>query len=243
MSIINHSKRFIFVHVPKTAGTSLAATLSRFNRYCDLEIGATTFGEQIAGPYSRRFQIRKHSTAAEIRDVVGEDVWDDSFTFAFVRHPLSRTYSLYKFLKTTWRNWEGSEVMDGLDTFRQFVESDLFLTHGPDRILRPQVFWLRGSSGGGGIAVDFVGRVERLRQDLATVLDRIGPGAASELDRLPWANRSTERDEWRGAYSSSAVVDRVVRRYEVDFQAFDYSPEGPDAPVPQEAPSTRPDGR
>lgn len=243
MSIINHSRQFIFVHVPKTAGTTLAATLSGFNRYCDLEIGATAFGEQIAGPYSRRFGIRKHSTAAEIRDLVGEDVWDDAFTFAFARHPLSRTFSIYKFLKTSWRNWKGSEVMDELDTFPQFVESDLFLTHGPDRILRPQVFWLHDSSGGGPITVDFVGRVERLRQDLATVLDRIEPGAASDLEGLPWANRSTRHDEWRGAYSSSAVIEKVVRRYAIDFQTLDYSAEGPDAPVPQEAPLSHPDGR
>lgn len=227
MSIINHTHRFIFVHVPKAAGTSIALRLSPFTRYRDLEIGATAFGERIAEPYRNRFHLGKHSTALEIRSVVGADFWRDSFTFAFVRSPLSRTYSLYRFLKTSWREWRGSEVMDQFDTFDQFVESDLFGTEGPDRILKPQAFWLAHPSGDRPLAVDFVGKVERIREDLATVLGRIDPEGSGSLDSLQRVNDSTERAEWRAAYSSATVVDRVIRRYGVDFRLFDYVAEAP----------------
>ena len=47
MAIINQSKKFIFVHVPKAAGTSVTSAFSKYTSYQDLEIGGAKFGESI----------------------------------------------------------------------------------------------------------------------------------------------------------------------------------------------------
>ena len=69
--IVNHSHKFIFVHVPKAAGTSVSELFSKFSAYSDLEVGGTELGEALQNAYKCRFGLTKHSTAEEIRAVVG----------------------------------------------------------------------------------------------------------------------------------------------------------------------------
>lgn len=39
--IVNHTHKFIFVHVPKSAGTSVTQMFSEYSSYRDLEVGGT----------------------------------------------------------------------------------------------------------------------------------------------------------------------------------------------------------
>lgn len=218
MSIINRSHRFIFVHVPKTAGTSVTRSLSTFTAIGDVEIGGSEFGETLAVAYGKRFGLRKHSTASEIRSVVGSEVWETSFKFAIVRNPYARAYSIFRFLKKKFRDWKGSEVMDGFETFDAFVQSELFASDGPDRILRPQLFWLRTSETDETIAVDSVLRAENLDSEFPVLLERIGSSAQERpLERL---NASGDPNEWANAYSEDATRARVATRYANDFRTF-----------------------
>jgi hypothetical protein len=78
--IINHSKRFIFFHVPKTGGTSVQAALR-------------------AVPGSRKPSGSKHLTPAEYRaDRFTHWRTRHYFTFCFVRNPLERFGSLHRYV-------------------------------------------------------------------------------------------------------------------------------------------------
>ncbi|MCX7933452.1 MAG: sulfotransferase family protein, partial [Rhodovarius sp.] len=110
MCIINHSRRFIFVHVPKCAGTTVAEHFSRFSTYRDLEIGATALGEAVAAHYQERFGLAKHSTLEEIARVVGEEEIQSFLTFGFVRNPYDRVVSIFTFLRS-WTGWPIHEVL------------------------------------------------------------------------------------------------------------------------------------
>lgn len=216
--IISQTHRFIFVHVPKSAGTTVTHQLSALTTYKDLELGGTSFGEGIAPYYGKRFKLRKHSTANEIREVVGPQTWSECFTFGFVRNPFARAYSIYKFLRS-WQDWPGWEEMQQHETFASFVHSQFFEGDGPDRMLKPQRFWLRNEEG--NLLTEFVGRVERLNQDLPHVFQRLGVEIHTE--KAGRKNQSSEEGEWRKLYDDSSTVARVVERYRVDFDLFGYS--------------------
>lgn len=223
--VINHSKEFIFIHVPKSAGTSVTARLSRYSKYCDLEIGGTAFGEMIQNHYQRRFGIRKHSSAAEVRAVVGPDVWERYFTFSFVRSPFRRTESTYRYLRS-WAEAPPAVVsrMKGFPTLRSFLTSAYWSEgSGPDGMFKPQISWLRSttSEGLGSVnIVDYVGKVENLQADMNEIEKRIHCGPEYQTEPLAHLNKGTEnvtRDSW-----TPDMVDLVINRYREDFLAFGY---------------------
>lgn len=225
MSIVNRSHGFIFIHVPKAAGTSVTRVLSSFTQVGDAEVGGSEFGEAVAEPYRTRFGISKHSTAREIREIVGDVVWSTSFTFGFVRNPYERAFSTYRFLKDRFRAWKGSEVMDGFHSFETFVSSAFFYSEGPDRLLRPQVFWLRDSDVDAAPCVDFVGRVESINEDMGVVLERcVGRSQrpASPPQTIPRVNAAAPADSWRAAYREETTQRLVYERYAIDFHCFGY---------------------
>lgn len=225
--IINHTFGFIFVHIPKSAGTTMTNILSRFSAYCDLEIGGTPLGEAIQPYFLKRFGLSKHSTASEIRRVVGGEIWQRYFSFALVRNPYDRAYSTYKFLKR-WRNESMTDllaVMDCFSSFREFVRSDYFLSAGLDRILNPQLFWLRTDEADARLSVDYVGRVESIEQALKQLSIR-APSLSKHLEavKIPILNRSADsRDvDLKELLQDKSIESRIFEKYRVDFDTFGY---------------------
>jgi hypothetical protein len=248
--IVNHSHQFIFVHVPKAAGTSVSELFSKYSAYSDLEVGGTELGEALQHPYKRRFGLTKHSTAAEILPVVGKDTWGRYYSFAFVRDPYARAQSTFHFMK----RWHGNkemknlDFMDDLSDFRSFVMSDAFKEQKAHRLLWPQVRWLQDEKGTS--IVDFVGRMETLDDDIHHVLSH-APGLVkikAAPEAAPKKNRSASTDAalWDLLSSDAEVERRIYEAYQEDFKAFDYprfdakTMPRPDAPAqPVVDPQTR----
>lgn len=223
--IVNNTHEFIFVHVPKAAGSSLTRMLSALSKYNDIEIGGTPLGEAIQPFMNRRYGLYKHAPAWRIRDVVGEDLFAAYFKFGFVRNPFTRLSSIFHFLKS----WDGlppkwKTEMDRFEDFESFLASDLWAeSPGPDAIFEPQVSWLCSRSDPSRLLVDMVGKLENFAQDVARVEKAI-PGAV-ELHGDQHLNKSpkyTTKQEW-----DTETTLRVCERYKFDFEVFGYSQEPP----------------
>lgn len=94
---ISNSKKFIYIHLHKCAGTSVEVALSNTLQWNDILIGSTKEGETLQDTYRKLFGLHKHSSAQEIKDVVGDVVWDGFFRFSTVRNPYSLAVSQYTF--------------------------------------------------------------------------------------------------------------------------------------------------
>jgi Sulfotransferase family len=226
MCVINHTYGFIFVHIPKNAGTSVARTLAALSTYRDLEVGATDLGEALAPQFKLRYGIGKHSTFREISKVVGSSNVANYRTFCVSRHPVSRARSMFFFLKR-WNKWQtlpsfvqhAREFAD-CHTFDAFIRSALFTTPGPDRLFLPQTEWMVGD-GGQEIRVDRVLDIDRLSVQLPDFLGSIGvPPARIHAMALPRVNSNTLEGE--GLSLSEQSLDLLRRRYALDFDLLHY---------------------
>lgn len=75
--MISLRHRFAFVHVNKTGGTSICEALRPCEDVQDL--------------------VRDHDPARKMVDVLGPALWDEMFSFAFVRNPWDRMVSSYEY--------------------------------------------------------------------------------------------------------------------------------------------------
>jgi hypothetical protein len=97
----------------------------------------------------------EHMGAATVRAYVGEEVWRSYFKFAFDRNPWDRQVSFYH------HRYRRNETPP---PFAHFIKSDKRA-----RINNYEIYSL-----GGEVAVDFVGRYERLDDDLRHALSQVG---------------------------------------------------------------------
>ena len=141
--MISHSKKCIYIHIPKTGGYSVCKALNK-----PLEIG-------------HRFleDYPKENTA-------------NYFKFAFVRNPWDRFVSAYFYLKEGGRNLghdrHGQQIVNRFSDFRSFVanfhsvKKDFKSLH-----FLPQVNWTHDKQG--NMQLDFVGRYENFQDDFNKV--------------------------------------------------------------------------
>lgn len=194
--------RWIFVHIQKTGGDSIRTALG-------VELN----------------DLHKHRTAAELRAVYGSAAWRDCYKFAFVRNPWDRLVSWWTMIDALRPRFEAGEafntfqsyVLNRAKTFEQFLFNcgdEIADADGRKHIFRNQIDYLSDESG--DIIVDFIGRFERLQDDMDQVMRRIG------IDRvaLPRVNRS-EHKSYRDYYSQETAA-MVAERYQRDLSVFGY---------------------
>jgi hypothetical protein len=189
-------REVIFVHITKSAGTSVA--LSLFD----------------ALPY--------HYTAWQYRVIFGRNDFNRYFKFTFVRNPWDRLYSAYNYLKNG--GWDDDDKLwaeqnwAGITTFDQFVLE--WLT--PERLsshlhLQPQHYFLLDFRG--RALVDYLGYFETINQDFAAIAKRVNTEAI-----LAHTNASP-RGSYREAYSPQAQ-EKVANLYQRDIALFGYQFDG-----------------
>ena len=81
--MINHEHKFIFIHIPKCAGMSIGKTLTELTKPKDDEPHYGTKWN-----YSG-FKIH--------HDEFDEKIWKEYLVFTFLRNPLDRLYSQYRY--------------------------------------------------------------------------------------------------------------------------------------------------
>ena len=97
MTILSNSHDFVFVHLHKCGGSSVEIAYQPHAKWNDIVLGSTDTGERLQHIYRKLHGLHKHSTAAEIQDVVGP-FWNEAWTFSLIRHPVSIMESFYRWI-------------------------------------------------------------------------------------------------------------------------------------------------
>ena len=228
--IICHSRQFVFVHLHKTAGEAITATLRPVLVPGDLEVRGVP-GVSVNGAV-----LTKHSTALEARDALGPEVWTRYVTFSFVRHPFDRTLSLYRYI-ADWADPPKPSISQRLGlravpkrgdrtdwpevrAFRATRSVSEFIRHPAlEHALSMQPQSTSLCDADGHLLVDVVGRYEQLASDVGRVQETLGLPAVP----LRSANVSRRRTG-DGAVLTPDDRAFLTARFAEDFERFDYRP-------------------
>ncbi|MBT9311110.1 sulfotransferase family 2 domain-containing protein [Leptothoe kymatousa] len=248
MTFISNSKKFVFVHLHKCGGTSIERALDQETQWNDIVLGSTKYGEKIQKVYEKKFGIYKHSSAAEIKSLMGDEVWDNYFTFSIVRHPIDRMVSFYEYLKTYYLGGPRGAAIKMMYTMDQVSSIPEPLTKLPklyDAFRWPGIvaclnsgsvsefihsekcwqsygtmsqFHQLADEDGKELLVDYVGRLEDINADWDHVCNKIGLSVT-----LPHANKSKRKyKDWK-KYFSLDDLNFLEVKYKEDMERFSYT--------------------
>lgn len=232
--IVSLNRRYVFVHIHKCAGTSIEVALAKSLRHNDFVMGSTKSGEKNQEFLKKAIGLNKHSTAMEARQFLGDAQYEQFYKFAFVRHPIDRLHSLYSYALKMAQNSPMTDEehkafisrgeLPKRSPFRyKAVIAALQSTSFSDFVLHPltwedagaQPQWRSVTDDSGKLIVDFIGHVESIEEDFATVCQKLEVVAPLEIK-----NSSKEAKTSRDL--SALALETVQSRFARDFEFFGY---------------------
>jgi chondroitin 4-sulfotransferase 11 len=201
--LISHKHKFIFIHIQKTAGTSISSALEQF---CE-----------------ESYPSIKHWNARKIKEKFGAGVWDEYFKFSFVRNPYERLLSWYNMIDKA-REITGHNpnpfhlyIQKNIHSFSEFILNDkVFIDANVLRWrLAPQrIAQFQRLSEGGRIIVDFVGKYENVNEDFGFICRKLNIEGVT----LPHINRCDHGHYMN--YYTKEIIGEVNSFAEEDFIHF-----------------------
>lgn len=226
--MVNHKHKFIFLHIPKTAGCSIGRTLFKaFN---------------ITDKTYEGFRIH--------HDDLTDEILQDYFVFTFVRNPWDRLWSQYKFRHFLIDYYPFNDVVPNIENhFKEYYNTNIEdipeyveLNTADQRSdwyaefihLPSQVEFLNGKYNDGKEKlkyIDFVGRFENIQHDFDFICKKIG----IPTSKLPYENVSDPNcDFWTNPVEPTIIkhysqvyseesIKYVKEKYKDDITTFNYS--------------------
>ncbi len=226
---INNGKKLIFVHIPKTAGTSI-------EQYMDIHTPGdkanmmTLSGEWMNG-------LVKHFRAQDIRAILSPEIYDTFETFTVVRNPWDRIASLYHY---------GKQVITpamkslGLKDFLVFYTFELFLhliqTTPNFPGVKPQTEYILDEDGK-TILVKKIFKYENLNSPNQNVKSFLARKMGKDIAKFPHANKllhnknlntdisKYQNFKYQNLYSPE-TAKIVQNMFSEEIRLFDYEFEG-----------------
>ena len=202
--MIDPAKMLIFVHIPRCGGTSIENLLFPRRTEDNLWMG-------FVDPYHNRWQTGglQHLMAWQIREEVGEAMFNACYRFAIVRNPYARAVSQYVYTMTQREDLrEFAGIAPGAG-FREYLKAIQRVAHVQWTPAHEFVYW------DGELLVDDVFKLEEISGIKPLLVEYGLP------PEIPQHNRSTHRP-WREYYDDE--TRGIVREmYAEDFRRFGYA--------------------
>lgn len=195
--MINHKYKLIFIHIPRTGGTSIEKALC----------GKDWFN--IHAP-------SKHLNAYSAKKIYSE-YWDKYFKFTFVRNPWDRMVSMLKYGNFYGVGMSSDKIcMKNYLTYFESIEYDkrFFNLKQFEDFQKLDNSVYRNII---GEEMDFIGRFENLQEDYNEICKQCN----IKENKLPLMENSPERLHYREYYDQENK-NLVAEKYKLDIKMFNY---------------------
>lgn len=205
--LISDRKKFIFIHIPKAAGTTVRKRLIKYEDRNNFYMGFDynpVLGRRVDKPHLPYLDFLFYEDAKYISDY---------FVFCFVRNPYDRFYSAFQYHKKQKKLPDSisfnSYVLQHLDPltirynsrFSHFCPQHFF-THYKKKCIS-----------------DFIGKCERFEDDFIRLEQILGV----KTEKKSWNVGNPEDGEYKYIkYFQSETIQLVNNFYKDDFLLFDY---------------------
>lgn len=209
--MISYELKCIFIHIPKCGGSSIERTL--WPRPEDRNEANLYWG--FISKYRNKYQTGglQHLLASQVREEVGEKIFETFYKFAFTRNPWDRIVSQFVYMQ------QRPDLMDyiGMSLNTEF-KSYLDLIQQKEHVQwMPQHKFLLDEDG--TPLIDHIGRLESFKTDFSSILADLKLDASMQVAHI---NR-TDRKPIKEYYNDRETVETVADIYSEDINLLGYS--------------------
>lgn len=210
LMIISRGRNYIFVHIPKTGGTSLALALEARAMADDILVGDTPKAQLRQGRVKKLVapgRLWKHARLSDIDGMQG--LPDKPFIFTLVRNPWDRIASFY--------HWARAQSFDHplVQAACSYPFHDFVFSEQLGRAAHHDAAQAYVTDRAGRVRCDAFVRLEALKDDLKPVEAHLG----FELD-VPHVNRSEHLPS--AELYDDGSRDRIAGLFASDIARFGY---------------------
>jgi len=210
--MISIAKKFLFIHIPKTAGNSLQNILLKYSEDKIVTLAAHQDGVERFEIRNNKYNITKHSTLSHYKSILDpslyESLYESLYIFSTIRNPWERMISFFFSPHRGVTKWDKDEFLSLLETIQP-------LRHYIDDANTSSDMHISLDS-----HLDFLIRFEQLDHDFQIVCNHIG----IPYTKLPKRNTST-RQHYSHYYDKELkqlVHDKFIEEIEFGRYLFSY---------------------
>ncbi|MCH4551246.1 sulfotransferase family 2 domain-containing protein [Aestuariibaculum lutulentum] len=162
--MISHEHKCIFIHIPKTAGSSIKECLFK-GKHFNWRVADYNY---LYGWCPKRRLHLQHATSKQLleTELITEHQWNTYYKFAFIRNPWDRAYSDYIWLtndcgiKDSFYNFILKQ-----GKFKELLRNNETMMYRGDHLCLQSSFFDKE----GEFSLDFVGKFENFKGDFESV--------------------------------------------------------------------------
>lgn len=187
------NKKCIFIHIPKTAGTSLRVALGAKERPRD----------------HFSYKVYEHASPVKFKNY---------FKFCVVRNPWSRVFSIYNYLKKNGNNTSDLILIKKLDlgniSFRSFVLEKLDTEIIQNTLIfKPQCFFIYDEFD--NLMVDKLIKLENIENEYKILKDKLNLKA--DLGKINVSGQNNYKEQY-----DVEMIEKIEMLYRKDVELLDY---------------------
>ena len=216
MCSINHDKKAVFIHIPKTGGSYVAEILSKnygFKSYYlqrpDHKIFCWGKDESVDKHENKiHGTLMYYKTSPYINKIMNMDdnKWNTYFIFTFVRNPYDRIVSGWNYINRY--NIPFNKYIDFNYKANSYDYWHVFMSQTRHLI-----------SNNGKIRADYIGKFEDLENNLKYILNKLG---FDKIIHKLFLKNEKKHKNYKLYYENSLIIEKVNLIVKEDLKNLDY---------------------